>query len=765
MDTARRCFGLSALSSALFLLAYPVLVHSFLDGAELFGALAMIPIAILAWNYGQRNGVLAAGVAVVFTQAIFCPEYFLIHRNGISFRPIMIIAATTLVFPSVGFFVGKLSDTLAELQKTLKLKRLTEEALTDALKTSQKYLDVAGVIILVLDRHARVVLLNKKGHSMLGYPEGELVGKDFIATCLPERIREEMSGVFARQMAGDPAIEHYENPIITKQGEERMISWHNTLLRDGQGNAMHGLSSGEDITEIGRSEAALSESNAELNALLNALPDLMYVVDRSGVFHDIRTAHPERLLYLKPASSIGKRLDEEVPPEMAKPLMEAIMRAAREGQFAMPAMSVTNQAETHWYEHSFSAIGNPRNADCRFVVLAREVTDRMRLSQQLIQSQKMEAVGRLAGGVAHDFNNILTVILGFCEVIRAKGGGQDILKYAGTIKDAANRAASLTTQLLAFSRKQILTPKVVDVDTLIKEGRPILARLLGEDIAIEHETNSDGNFVKVDPGQFQQVIMNLAVNARDAMPDGGKLTIRVQSVEVRRGDGQPEEIPPEKYVLVQVNDTGIGMDKATLSHLFEPFFTTKELGKGTGLGLSIVYGVVKQSEGFVYARSELGQGATFSVYLPRVLGEAQEAEAAVEFECKGDATILLVEDEDAVRSLIAQHLLRCGYKVIEAKDGAEALAVCQKNPGQIGLLLTDVVLPGIRGTKVAEGFCETNPSGRVIYMTGYTDSATFGEIARRENASILQKPFTLIDLGRRIQQVLQGSEKPSTAPQ
>jgi PAS domain S-box-containing protein len=517
MDIARRRLALSAFSSALFLLASPVFAH-FLPTGEIFGAFAVVPLTILSWNYGQRTGLWMAAAIVVFTLAIFLPEYFLVRRSGVSFYPIMIIAAVTLIFPFVAFVVGKLGDTLAELQKAVQLKRLTEEALTDALKTSQKYLDVAGVIILVLDRHARIVLLNKKGHSVLGYEAGELIGKDYITTCLPERIREEMTGAFDGLIAGAPGVEEYENPIITKRGEERMISWHNTLLRDGQGNVINSLSSGEDITEIRKSEAALAESNAELNALLNALPDLMYVVDPEGVLYDIRTAHPERpLLYLKPASSIGKRLEDELPPDVAKRLMDAIAQAARDGQYAMPAMSITNKAETRWYEHSFSAMGNHSEADCRFVVLAHEITDRMRLSQQLIQSQKMEAVGRLAGGVAHDFNNILTVILGFCEIIRAKGGGEDILKYVGTIKDSANRAASLTTQLLAFSRKQILTPKVVNVDALIKEARPMLARMLGEDMKIEHETGGDG----------------------------GKLTVRVQSVEVRRNDvGRPIEIPP-----------------------------------------------------------------------------------------------------------------------------------------------------------------------------------------------------------------------------
>ena len=692
----------------------------------------------------------------MFTLAIFLPEYFLVRRSGVSSYPVMIVAAVTLIFPFMGLVVGKLGDTLAELQKTVQLKRLTEKALTDALKTSQKYLDVAGVVILVLDRHGRIVVLNRKGHSVLGYEEGELVGRDYIATCLPERVREKMSGAFAGLMAGEPAVEHFENPIITKQGEERMISWHNTLLRDGQGNIISSLSSGEDITEIRRSEAALAESNAQLNALLNALPDLMYVVDRKGVLYDIRTVHPERLLYLKPDSSIGKRLEDELPREVAKPLMDAIALAARDGQYVMPALSITNKTETRWYEHSISAMGDHRAADCRLVVLAREITDRMHLSQQLIQSQKMEAVGRLAGGVAHDFNNILTVILGFCEIIRAKGGEGDILKYVGTIKDSANRAASLTLQLLAFSRKQILTPKVVEVDALIKEAHPMLSRMLGEDIKIEHEMSGDGNFVKVDPGQFQQVIMNLAVNARDAMPDGGKLIVRVQSVEVGRHEvGRPVEITPGRYVLVQVHDTGTGMDKETMSHLFEPFFTTKELGKGTGLGLSIVYGVVKQSDGHVFAESDLGKGSTFNVYLPRVLGEARVEPADPDFDCKGEAKILLVEDEDGVRGLIVQHLLGCGYTILEADDGAEALSICQQNAGQIDLLLTDVVLPGMRGTKVAERFREINPKGRVIYMTGYTDSVTLAESARKENASILQKPFTLTDLGRRIKQVLE----------
>jgi CheY-like chemotaxis protein len=380
----------------------------------------------------------------------------------------------------------------------------------------------------------------------------------------------------------------------------------------------------------------------------------------------------------------------------------------------------------------------------------------MLLEQQLIQSQKMEAVGRLAGGIAHDFNNILMVIIGYCDVIRAvQEGRAETLERVKIIRDSAERAAALTRQLLAFSRKQILAPKLVNVDELIAESRPMLEKVLGEDVRFVHEPGATCNVVKADPSQLQQVLMNLTVNARDAMPDGGTFTIRVQSVELDAADPiRPPEMAPGEYVLLRVSDTGSGMDAATLSHLFEPFFTTKELGKGTGLGLSIVYGIVKQSDGYVYVDSKLGSGTAFRVYLRCAQGGGDRPMSRIDEERKGTETILLVEDEEDVRALIQQHLERCGYRVLVAANGPDAVSICRQNRSAIDLLLTDIGLPGLKGWRVAEDFCEVNPDGRIIYMTGYTDAAGMAEVNRSGQGAIIQKPFSTRELAARVRRIL-----------
>jgi two-component system cell cycle sensor histidine kinase/response regulator CckA len=479
-------------------------------------------------------------------------------------------------------------------------------------------------------------------------------------------------------------------------------------------------------------------------------------VDREGMIYDFRTSRPDHLLFPQTVSPIGRTVADALSADAARISLNAVANAAQSGEYKSPTVAFSNNGKTRWYELSIASVGDSRRKDCHFIVLARDVTERMRLEQQLIQSQKMEAIGRLAGGIAHDFNNILMVITGYCDVIRmVPEEHHQLMARVKVIRDSAERAASLTRQLLAFSRKQILSPKTVDVDELVNDSRSMLARMLGEDIALTHESSGMGNVVKADPSQLQQVIMNLAVNARDAMPEGGTLTLRVQSVEIHADDAlRPVEMIPNRYVVIEVSDSGSGMDKETLAHLFEPFFTTKELGKGTGLGLSIVYGIVKQSGGYIYAQSTLGSGTTFHIYLPRAHGEREKSGSCPDEEHKGTGAVLVVEDEDAVRDLIVQHLQGCGYNVLQAGNGAEALGICAQYKNGINLLITDVVLPGLRGAKVAEKFREANPSGRVMYMTGYIDPVGLAELGSREKMEILQKPFSMVELAARIHTVL-----------
>jgi len=378
--------------------------------------------------------------------------------------------------------------------------------------------------------------------------------------------------------------------------------------------------------------------------------------------------------------------------------------------------------------------------------------------KQLRHSQKMEAVGRLAGGVAHDFNNLLTIIAGRSELMRERLRPDDPLRWeVDLIFNTAERAAALTRQLLAFSRRQVLAPKVLDLNTVVANVQTMLGRLIGEDIDLVITPGPSLGRVKADPGQVEQVIMNLAINARDAMPNGGRLTIRTANVEwdaasaARRGAGSPGS-----YVRLAVSDTGSGMDPAVQAHLFEPFFTTKEQGKGTGLGLSTVFGIVEQSGGFIVVDSELARGTTFEVYLPRVEGASEMDQAAADpaVAPRGSETVLLAEDEEAVRDLMEELLHRSGYTVLKARDARDALLIGERHAGPIHLLVTDVIMPGMSGPELSRRIAMVRPAMKVLYVSGYTDSTVPYDEWNKD--TFLQKPFTTGAFTRKVREILDG---------
>jgi PAS domain S-box-containing protein len=395
-----------------------------------------------------------------------------------------------------------------------------------------------------------------------------------------------------------------------------------------------------------------------------------------------------------------------------------------------------------------------------YETFVRDLTDQRRLQQQLVQSQKMEAVGRLAGGIAHDFNNLLTVITSYSDLLLEDLAPTDPRRSdVEQVRHAADGAAALTRQLLAFSRQQVLAPRVVNLSAVVQSVEKMLHRVIGEDVDLVTSLDPDVGAVKADVGQLEQVLMNLAVNARDAMPTGGQLTIETANVEHDPDYARAQEASPVRCVMLAVSDTGIGMDEATKARIFEPFFTTKEPGKGTGLGLATVYGIVQQSGGFIWVYSEPGRGTTFKIYLPEVDAPADvEGVAATELP-RGTETVLLVEDAAAVRAVARQVLERQGYTVLEAPHGDAALALAAAHDGPIHLLLTDVVMPGLSGRQVADQLKLLRPETRVLYASGYTDDAVVRHGVLEAGIAYLQKPFTTGSLARKVRETLDRSPR------
>jgi signal transduction histidine kinase/ActR/RegA family two-component response regulator len=402
--------------------------------------------------------------------------------------------------------------------------------------------------------------------------------------------------------------------------------------------------------------------------------------------------------------------------------------------------------------------------------LRKTQAEQQQLEERLRQAHKMEAVGRLAGGVAHDFNNLLTIIRGNSDLLIDRDGADAFHKRCiEQIQKASGRAVAMTRQLLAFSRMQVLQPRVLDLNAVVAEMGKMLPRLIGEHIEHVFVPEPKLKLVTADPGQIEQVLMNLAVNARDAMPGGGTVTVRTANVEMTQVDGARHgSMPPGTYVLLSVNDTGIGMDEKTKAHIFEPFFTTKEVGRGTGLGLATVYGIVKQSGGFIWVESALGKGTTFEIYLPLAYGPASKGEAAAQRAAlrRGSETVLVVEDEAGVRELAGEFLKSHGYTVLEAKDGIDALEIAARHEGTIHVLLTDMIMPRMSGPELVKRLQAIRPDMKAAYMTGYAEYATSGsETPSKQQESILQKPFSSASLTDMIRAVLAGNagEKTSDA--
>ncbi len=512
-----------------------------------------------------------------------------------------------------------------------------------------------------------------------------------------------------------------------------------------------------EIAERRRAEETLRASEYRYRELFDGAKDLIYVHDLNGNFVSINKAAQQITGYTAD-EALKMNIAQLVAPEDVENVYAMVARnLGGDANATYDLAIVTKEGRRLMLEVSTHLVYR-NGIPVAVQGIARDITERRRLEEQFLQSQKMEAVGRLAGGVAHDFNNLLTVIGAYSQMISdSLPDDQRLRGYAQEILWAAERAGTLTNRLLAFSRRQVVQPRIVDFNGLIVTLDNMLRRLIGEDIELKIVLEPGAGAVKADPNHLEQVIMNLAVNARDAMRTGGRLTIRTSRVELGPpSDGSPD-LQPGSYLSLEVSDTGAGMSPEILAHIFEPFFTTKEAGKGTGLGLSTVYGIVKQCGGDITVRSSPGEGAHFTLYFPRAgsqdLPPAEQA-PAISLPQADRELILLVEDEYGVRKLVRKMLIQQGYRVLEASSGEEALQLSEQHDGSIHLLLTDVVMPSMSGRELAQRLTAERPDVKVLYMTGYTEDAIVQHGVLEPGVAVLNKPFLSDSLARKIREVL-----------
>jgi PAS domain S-box-containing protein len=622
---------------------------------------------------------------------------------------------------------------------------------------AQRYLDTPEVILLALDLQGRITLANRYACSLLGWTAGELLGRDWVDVCVPVRLRDESRNRFKNVIGGDLSI--VEHPVLTKSGEERLIEWRNTVQRDDAGEAIGTFSSGTDVTERNQAVEALRSAEERMRFVLKSANVGIWDMDyATGVLRWSETLEAQ---YGLPRGTFGGTFEafmEAVHPDDRDSVLETVGTAMQSGtDFSVLNRSLLPDGSVRWLSGSGRVYVGDQGEPVRAVGISLDITERRSLEAQYQQAQKMEAIGQLAGGVAHDFNNLLTVILGNCELLLDGADGNLRRKEdLAQIQKAGESAAGLTRQLLAFSRKEIIAPTLLDLNAVLADMRAMLRRLIREDVDIELSLRPELAPVKADRGQIEQIVLNLSVNARDAMPKGGTLTIRIDNVELDEQYAKTHlAVKPGAYVALTVTDTGCGMTPDVQARLFEPFFTTKETGTGTGLGLATVHGIVTQNGGSIAVSSQIGRGTSFQVYFPRADGAelAVDGPPAPARAQAGGETVLVVEDAEGLRLLATKLLERLGYTVLVAANATEATQLFEENAG-IDVVLTDVVMPGGSGPELTKRLTGRRPELKVIYMSGYTDEAIVHHGVLDPGIAFLHKPFTSETLSRKIREAL-----------
>ena len=682
---------------------------------------------------------------------------FRLRTESFTWRTFQVRARNMTSDASIGGIVVNARDVTGERQATLKQRQL------DA------FLEATPDFIATFDPHGRALSVNRAFRKLLAIDGPEAVGALTIADLFPPAATERLlnEGIPHASRTGTWSGETF---VQGKAGDEIPVS-QVILAHRSQNGALEFISTlARDIADQKEAASALTRSEAHFRSLIENALDIISIVDVEGKILFVSPSI-ERVLGWPPEELAGRSIFSLVHEDEIPVAAEIFSKVVHKGEPVDPGeFRIRHKAGGfRRLEHvSENLLDDP--AVGGVVINSRDVTDRrhaeealIESQQQLLQAQKMEAVGRLAGGIAHDFNNLLTAIKGFTELLLLDFEERDPRRgFAAEIQGAATRAAGLTRQLLAFSRRQVLQPEVLDLNTTVSEMEKMLRRLVGENLRMTTSLDPDLGCVKADPGQIEQVVMNLVVNARDAMPQGGELRISTSNATLTERDTHAYAyVQPGQFVLLEVSDTGIGMSRELQDRVFEPFFTTKEHGKGTGLGLSTVYGIVKQSGGYVWVESELGSGTTFRIYLPKVEGsvpEPSKENVGDEMPLDGNETILLVEDELAVRVLVRQVLDRMGYSVVDASSGAEVLDLVRKGSIRPDLLLTDVVMPGMSGRELSDQVQAIQPDVKVLYMSGYTDEAIIHHGVLEPGVAFLEKPFTPDMLLQRVRGTLDAVE-------
>jgi PAS domain S-box-containing protein len=617
-----------------------------------------------------------------------------------------------------------------------------------------RFFEFAADLFSVTSVDGYFKLINPAWEVTLGYSKEELLSEPFLNFVHPDDRTSTWIEVEGFVKNGRSSFT-FENRYRAKDGSYRWLQWRPV---DAHDDVVYAIA--RDITHRKLADEKLRESEAR-HARAQSIARLghweedlatetLYWSDE--VFRIFDIPAPSRPLTKDDFFEHVHEDDQAVIRGALKRTFETGCEYNIDHRIVRPGGEIR-----HVHEHA-EVVYDASGKAVRFVGTVQDITEYKLLEERLLQSQKMEAVGRLAGGVAHDFNNLLTMIIGYGELLASSLDDRPNLKnYAAEALHAADRAAALTQQLLALSRRQVIQPKVIDLNALVTRMKTLLGRVVGEHIVLLTNLDAGLGCVRADPMQIEQVILNLAVNARDAMPRGGQLTLETVNVLLPRDDAAAgRALPPGAYIMLAVRDTGVGMDAATMSRAFEPFFTTKGVGEGTGLGLSTVYGIVKQSSGEIYVESKPGRGATFRVYLPRTAasGEPVTTVRTVSSASQGSETILLAEDETGVRTLVTETLRRHGYHVLAADDPEEALRLARTHAQPIHLLVTDVIMPRMNGKQLADQVAALRPSIRVLYISGYHDEMI--PLSGRPDSQVffLRKPFTPAVLTRRIRDVL-----------